>query len=334
MREALESILGGRDLGAARMREAFGEILEGRATAAQIAAFAVALRMKGESEEELAAAAEEMRARCVRVRSPAPVVLDTCGTGGDGAGTFNVSTAAAFVVAASGVVVAKHGNRAVSSKAGSADVLEALGVRVDLQPADQEALLCEIGIAFLFAPAHHPALRHAAAARKELGVRTFFNLLGPLASPAFATHQLLGLYDPARLAQIARVLGRLGTRRAMVVHGGGLDEVAPSGPTRVAELDGGSVRETELSPRDFGIAEHPIGEIAGGDASTNARIIEDVLAGQPGPHRDMTILNAAAALMAAEVTQEPREAARRAAEAIDSGAATAKLAALRAFAAR
>lgn len=330
LRDALESILRGEDLGAARMKTVFGEILDGKMTSAQVAGFAVALRMKGESEEELAAAAEQMRARCVRVRATAPVVLDTCGTGGDGAGTFNVSTVAALVVSAAGVVVAKHGNRAVSSRAGSADVLEALGVRIDREAAELEALLAEIGIAFLFAPAHHPALRHAAAARRELGIRTFFNLLGPLASPAFATHQLLGLYDPTRLAQMARVLARLGTKRAIVVHGGGLDEVAPNGPTRVAELDGGSVRETVVCPADFDVEEHASSEIAGADAATNARIIERVLEGQPGPHRDMTILNAAAALMAADVTRDPREAARRARAAIDSGAAQAKLAALRA----
>lgn len=328
--QALESVLGREDLDAARMKAVFGEILEGKLTSAQVAAFAVALRMKGESEEELAAAAEEMRARCVRVRATAPVVLDTCGTGGDASGTFNVSTAAALVVSAAGVVVAKHGNRAVSSRAGSADVLLALGVRIDRGPAELEALLGEIGIAFLFAPAHHPALRHAAAARKELGTRTLFNLLGPLASPAFATHQLLGLYDPARLRQMARVLARLGTRRALVVHGGGLDEVAPHGPTRVAELDGGSVRETLLCPADFDVDEHSIAEISGGDAATNARIIEGVLDGQPGPHRDMTVLNSAAALLAADVTRDPRAAAEKARAAIDSGAARAKLEELRA----
>jgi anthranilate phosphoribosyltransferase len=325
----LARLVEGHDLAEAEMRAAFSAILGGEATAAQIAGFAIALRMKGETETELAAAAEEMRARCVRVLAPAGVVLDTCGTGGDSAGLFNVSTAVAFVVAGAGVTVAKHGNRAISSRAGSADVLEALGVPADLSPAEHERQLVEHGLTFLFAPAHHPALRHAAAARRELGVRTIFNLLGPLANPAFATHQLVGLYDPARLEAYARVLGRLGTRRALVVHGGGLDEVAPSGPTLVAELGADGVRMTEVTPADFGVPEHPASALAGGDPADNARLLEALLDGVPGPVRDMTILNAAAALLAAEVTSDRREAAERAADSLDSGAARAKLVALR-----
>jgi len=326
---ALGRLVEGRDLDELEMHGAFSAILAGEATAAQIAGFAVALRMKGETEAELAVAAEEMRARCVRVLAPPGVVLDTCGTGGDSAGLFNVSTAVAFVVAGAGVMVAKHGNRAISSRAGSADVLEALGVSVDLEPAEHERRLAEHGLTFLFAPAHHPALRHAAAARRELGVRTFFNLLGPLANPAFATHQLVGLYDPARLETYARVLGRLGTRRAFVVHGGGLDEIAPAGPTRVAALGADGVTMQELCPGDFGLPEHATSELVGGDASDNARILEDVLAGSPGPARDMTLLNAAAALLVAEVTDDRRVAVALAATSIDSGAARAKLEALR-----
>lgn len=326
---ALARLVEGRDLEAGEMRAAFGQILAGEATVAQIAGFAIALRMKGETETELVAAAEEMRARCVRVRALAEVVLDTCGTGGDGAGLFNVSTAVAFVAAGAGVTVAKHGNRAISSRSGSADVLEALGIPTDLAPDQHESSLDRHGLTFLFAPAHHPALRHAAAARRELGVRTFFNLLGPLANPAFATHQLVGLYDPGRLEIYARVLGRLGVRRALVVNGGGLDELAPSGPTDVAELLDGRVHRRRLSPADFGLPEHPRSALAGGDAAHNARILEDVLGGAPGPARDMTILNAAAALLAADVSTDPREAAARAAASLDSGAARAKLDALR-----
>lgn len=326
---ALARVVEGHDLTEAEMREAFSAILGGEATAAQIAGLAVALRMKGETETELAAAAEEMRARCVRVTAPAGVVLDTCGTGGDSAGLFNVSTAVAFVVAGAGVTVAKHGNRAISSRAGSADVLEALGVPADLSPAAHERQLVEHGLTFLFAPAHHPALRHAAAARRELGLRTFFNLLGPLANPAFATHQLVGLFDPLRLETYARVLGKLGTRRALVVHGGGLDELAPSGPTRVAELGPDGVRMSEVTPADFGLPEHPASALRGGDAADNARLLEALLDGAPGPVRDMTVLNAAAALLAAEVTTDRRQAAERAAASLDSGAARAKLVALR-----
>lgn len=311
------------------MRAAFSAILEGQATVAQIAGFAIALRMKGETETELAAAAEEMRARCVRVVAPAGVVLDTCGTGGDAAGLFNVSTAVAFVVAGAGVVVAKHGNRAISSRAGSADVLEALGVPADLTPTEHERRLTDDGLTFLFAPAHHPALRHAAAARRELGVRTFFNLLGPLANPAYATHQLVGLYDPAKLEVYARVLSRLGVRRAFVVHGSGLDEIAPTGATRVAELGPNGVATHEWTPADFGLPEHPVAELAGGDAADNARILEGVLAGEVGPARDMTLLNAAAALLAAEVANDRRTAVELAKASIDSGAAKDKLARLR-----
>ncbi len=326
LRAALEGAASGQALSAAGMRAAMETILEGAATPVEIAGFAMALRVRGETAEEIGAAARVMRDRCVRVDAGASIVLDTCGTGGDSAGTWNLSTVAAIVAAACGIVVAKHGNRALSSKAGSADVLEALGVDVTAPPERAQRCLREVGIAFLFAPAHHPALRHAAVARKELGVRTFFNLLGPLANPAFATHQLVGIYDPARLLMYAEVLRGLGTKRAIVVHGhGGLDEVSPTGPTRAVDLRDGRITETELRPEDFGL--RPVGTEAlrGGDAAENAAILRAVLNGESGPRRDAAVLSSAAALVAAEVTDDRREAAERAATAIDSGAARRKL---------
>ncbi|MGB5681186.1 MAG: anthranilate phosphoribosyltransferase, partial [Polyangiales bacterium] len=242
--------MAGKDLSPRQVETAMDEILSGDATPAQIAAFVVGLRMKGESSDEIAAAARSLRRHGEsiqpNVRGP---LLDTCGTGGDGLHTFNISTASAIVAAACGVSVAKHGNRAVSSKAGSADVLEALGVRIDLPKEAVQRCIEDVGIGFLFAPRHHAAMRHAAPIRRELGIRTLFNLLGPLSNPASATHQVVGVFDPARVEQLASALGTLGLEAAWVVHGnGGLDEVSPSGPTRVAELRNGAVRTFELSP--------------------------------------------------------------------------------------
>ncbi len=327
---ALSEAVRGRDLAPAQMEAAMERILSGGASPAGIAALAVALRMKRESTAELVAAARVMR----RHAAPWParagdgrVVLDTCGTGGDGASTFNISTTAAIVVAACGVRVAKHGNRAVSSRSGSADVLEALGVRLERDPARAAADLEARSIAFLFAPAFHGALRHAAPVRRELGLRTFFNLLGPLANPAGASHQLLGIYDGARVRAIAEVLGGLGVRGAWVVHGAsGLDEVDPSGPTHVAALIDGEVTERTVEPRDFGLEPVPLEAIVGGDAARNAAITRAVLRGEPGAPRTATLLNAAAALCACDPTLAPRDAAARAAEAIDAGRASALLA--------
>ncbi len=324
---AIASVIEGRTLEAAQMEEAMECILAGRATPAQIAALAVALRMRGETSEELAAAARILRRHAlpVSIESRGPL-MDTCGTGGDGAGTFNISTAAALVVAASGVRVAKHGNRAVSSRAGSADVLEALGVRLSSDPAIVAAHLEELGVGFFFAPAFHGALKHAAPVRKDLGVRTFFNLLGPLANPAGATHQLLGVYDRARVRAMAEVLGRLGVSGAWVVHGkGGLDEVSPSGPTLVAVLRDGAIEERTVEPKDFGLDPVPLETIAGGDAATNARIVREVLRGVQGPARTAVVINAAAALCAADREQDPSGAARLVEETIDSGRALALL---------
>jgi anthranilate phosphoribosyltransferase len=292
-----------------------------------MAGLLVGLRAKGIDSAEVAGGVRALRKAMVPVRASAPErLVDTAGTGGGAVTTFNISTAAALVVAGAGVPVAKHGNRSFTSMCGSADVLEALGVDVAAPPDRAGRCLREVGIAFLFAPAHHPALRHAASARKELGVRTFFNLLGPLANPAFATHQLVGIYDPARLVRYAEVLRELGLRRAMVVHGhGGLDEVSPTGPTRVAELRDGRVGETEIRPEEFGLRPAPPEALRGGDAAHNAAILRSILDGEKGPRRDAAVLSGAAALVAAEVTEDRRAAGARAAESIDSGEAARKL---------
>lgn len=321
--EAVKELVSGGDLSAREVEASMDLILGGEASSAQIAAFVVALRMKGESALEIAAAARALRKHCDTIRpSVDGPLLDTCGTGGDGLHTFNISTAAALVAAAAGVAVAKHGNRAVSSRAGSADVLEALGVRIDLAPERVARCIEEVGIGFLFAPSHHAAMRHAAPVRRELGIRTIFNLLGPLSNPASATHQVVGIYDGSRVEQLAEALGALGLEAAWVVHGeGGLDEVSPSGPTKVAQLADGEVTSFELGPRDFGLAEMPVEALRGGDARRNAEIIRAVLDGEEGAPRVAVLLNAAAALQVVGVETEPRSAAERAAEAIDSGAA-------------
>jgi anthranilate phosphoribosyltransferase len=327
VREALARVTEGERLDEASLGAAMDEILAGEATPAQIAGLAIALRMRGETTTEIVAAVRALR----RAATPLPIepgveLLDTCGTGGDGLGTFNVSTVVAIVAAACGAKVAKHGNRAVSSRAGSADVLEALGVRIDLTPERAAEVLHEVGITFLFAPAHHSALRHAASVRRELGVRTFFNLLGPLANPARATHQLLGIYDPARLRSTAEVLAELGVKRAFVVHGeGGLDEIAPSGTTRVAALEAGVITEHTVTPADFGVDEAPLSSLEGGGATENAAIARAILDGEPGPRRGMIVINTAAALQVMGLAKTPLEGATAAAAAIDDGRASALL---------
>jgi anthranilate phosphoribosyltransferase len=328
IREALARLVEGRDLAADAMAGVMDEIMAGEATPSQVGAFATALRMKGETVEELAAAAARVRAHAVplgQVRV-APL-LDTCGTGGDGAGTFNISTAVAFVVSGAGVPVAKHGNRAVSSRAGSADVLEALGVSLEQGPERARACLEDLGICFLFAPTYHGALRHAAAARREIGVRTFFNLLGPLANPAGATRQLLGVYAESLTEKLAQVLGRLGCERAWVVWGeGGLDEITTAGRTRVAEIADGEVRGFDLDPGTFGLPRCRRADLGGGgDARENARILRDVLSGQEGPRRDVVLANAAAALLVAGGVRDLKQGVERAAASIDRGAAIEKL---------
>ncbi len=303
------------------VRAAFDAILAGEWTPVQVAGFAVALRVRGESAETIVAAAQAMRATMTAVDHGLAQVVDTCGTGGDGAQTLNISSAAALVVAACGFAVAKHGNRSVSSRCGSADVVESLGIPIDVPPARQADVLREAGIAFLFAPAHHPALKHAAQARRELGTRTIFNALGPLANPARATHQLVGVYDDALRAIAARALGDLGVVRAWVVRGeDGLDEVSPCAPTRASILDGGHVSERTITPEDFGIARMTPDAIAGGEANENAEALERILAGAAHPARDAVILNAAAALVVAS-GDAPKACAARARDALDSGGA-------------
>jgi anthranilate phosphoribosyltransferase len=306
------------------MRAAFDAILRGEWTAVQTGAFAAALRALGaESEEAIAAGAEAMREAMTPVVHSRVVVLDTCGTGGDGAGTLNISTAAAIVVAACGVAVAKHGNRSVSSRCGSADVIEALGIPLDLSPEQQAILLRDLGIAFLFAPAHHPALRHASQARKELGVRTIFNALGPLANPARATHQLVGVYDDALRPVMARALGRLGVKRAWVVRAeDGLDEVSTDGITRVSELrENGTVHEISIASNEFGISKNKGNSIVGSSSEENAQTIEVLLKTDRTKHpaANAVVLNSAAALIVAGAENDRRAAAERARAALDRG---------------
>jgi anthranilate phosphoribosyltransferase len=331
----LSRLVAREPLASADVRAAFDAILEGRWTPVQIGAFAVALRMNGETADTIVAATEAMRAAMAPVDHGLPLVVDTCGTGGDGAQTLNISSGAALVVAACGLPVAKHGNRSVSSRCGSADVFEALGVPLDVPPARQAHVLREAGIAFLFAQAHHPALKHAGQARRELGTRTIFNALGPLANPARATHQLLGVYEEGLRPIAARALGRLGSRAAWVVRSeDGLDEVSPCAPTRVSVLGtDGEVRERVVAPEDFGLGRLSSAALAGGDAQENARALLAILRGETHPARDAVILNAAAALVVA-TGESPRDCAARARRAIDEGAALAKLEVWRSAAAR
>jgi anthranilate phosphoribosyltransferase len=309
----------------ATLRAAFDAIFAGAWTPVQIAGFAVALRLRGEGADTIAAAAEAMRAVMIPVDHGLPRVVDTCGTGGDGLGTINLSTAAAIVVASVGLPVAKHGNRSMSSRTGSADVLEALDVPIDVPLAHHAGILRTAGITFLFAPAHHPALRHSGPARRELAVRTIFNALGPVANPARATHQLIGAYEDRLRPILAETLGRLGSRHAWVVRGAdGLDEVSPFGPTRVAELAGGRVRERIVSPADFGLEPAPPGALGGGDARANAARILAILAGEADPAASAVVLNAAAAIAVGREATDPaglRAAAAEAAEALRSGRA-------------
>ncbi|HEY2955458.1 MAG TPA: anthranilate phosphoribosyltransferase [Candidatus Eisenbacteria bacterium] len=311
---------------------AMEQVLEGRATAAQIAALAVALRMKGETALEIAGMAEAMRRRVPPLHTRRSPLLDTCGTGGDNAGTFNISTTVAIVTASCGVAVAKHGNRAVSSRTGSADVLESLGVRIDLTAGSAARSLDLLGITFLFAPNYHAALRHAAAARREIGVRTVFNVLGPLTNPAGAARQLLGVYSDSLVRTVAEVLRELGSERAWVVHGrDGLDELTVFAKSHVAELDRGEIREFEIDPEAFDLAHDDRDGVRGGDALTNAGRIRAILAGEKGAGRDIVVLNGGAALVVAGVAPTLEKGIEQAAAAIDGGRAREKLAELAGF---
>ncbi|HWF38303.1 MAG TPA: anthranilate phosphoribosyltransferase [Candidatus Acidoferrales bacterium] len=340
--EALEKIVSEKDLSRVEAEAAMEEILSGRATNAQIAALLTALRMKGETVDELVGFATAMRRHATPIFAEAPPVaiealVDTCGTGGDGLGTFNVSTVAAFVIAGAGVHVAKHGNRSISSRCGSADVLEHLGVRIDLPPERVAQAIQEVGIGFLFAPAVHAATRHAMSARRELRMRTVFNLLGPLTNPAGASAQVVGVFDANFTELMARALGELGVKRAFVVHGAdGLDEISISGVTYVAELRDGSVQTYTVAPEDFGLRRAALESIRGGDAAQNAKIVHKVLGRslvyrEHGPHREIVLANAAAALVAAGRAADFPEGVRLATKSIDSGAAREKLEALIAF---
>ena len=323
---ALADLLDGRSLPREQARAVMNQIMEGDATPAQMGAFLVALRLKGETAEEIAGCAEAMRAHVLPVRPTRDDLVDTAGTGGDGGGTFNISTAAALVAASAGAAVAKHGNRAVSSASGSADVLEALGFSLELVPARIAQSIDELGFGFMFAPTHHPAMRHAGPVRRELATRTVVNVLGPLTNPAGARAQVIGVYAPGLVRTIAEVLAQLGARRAFVVHGAhGVDELSPAGPNLVCEVVDGAVRERTIDPAELGVERCDPGELAGGSPAENAESIRAVFAGARGGKRDAVLLNAAGAIAAAGHAEDLREGLERAREALDSGAAAARL---------
>ncbi len=313
------------DLSFEEARAAVDLIADGAVSPVLIAALLTALRSKGETPDEIAGFADALRSRALPVRVRAPVFVDLCGTGGDGQGTFNISTAASFVVAGCGVPVAKHGNRAVSSRAGSADVLQALGAQIDLPAIAVERCLAESGIGFLFAPSFNPAFRAVAAVRRELGVRTVFNLLGPLVSPARPRHQVVGVFAPGIVRVVAGALSRLGVVRGLVVHGDGIDEIAVSGATVACSIEDGKLREFTFTPADLGLATHDRGALAGGDAEHNARLLRAVLGGERGAHRDAVVATAAAGLFVAGAAESLREGARRAEDCLDRGAAQHRL---------
>ena len=326
IQQAIAKAIEGISLTEAEAMEVMNGIMSGDATPAQIGAFLIAFRQKGETIEEVTGFARVMRARATRIDCRAYPVVDTCGTGGDGKHTFNISTAAAFVAAAAGAFIAKHGGRAASSKAGSADVLTALGVNIETPPEKVSACIDEIGIGFMFAPALHSAMRFASGPRRELGVRTVLNLLGPLTNPAGTTAQVMGVYDGSVVHTAAHVLNNLGAERAFVVHSeDGLDEIATTAPTRVAEARGGAVRTYDIAPEDFGLPRASIEDLKGGEADENAEIIRTVLAGEKGPRRDIVLLNAAAAIVAGGKAEDFDEGITRAARAIDTGASQEKL---------
>jgi len=326
----IRRVVEGENLAESESREATEIIMTGRATDAQIAAYLTALRMKGETVGEIAGAARVMREKVTRIDARGRDVLDTCGTGGDGTGTFNVSTVAALVAAGAGCCVAKHGNYSVSSRSGSANVLEALGVDIRMSRQATETSLAESGIAFLFAPLLHGAMKYAIGPRREIGIRTLFNILGPLTNPAGASYQLVGVYSGSLVEPIANVLRLLGSKRAMVVHGmGGVDEISIAGETFVAELADGAVKTRIVRPADFDVREAPLSAVAGGDPHESADFALRVLGGERGPRRDMTVINAAAAIVVSGHAKTLLEGAYLAAESIDSGRASEKLEALR-----
>ncbi|MEP6909011.1 MAG: anthranilate phosphoribosyltransferase [Actinomycetota bacterium] len=332
IQDALARLLEGHDLGQAEARGVMNEIMRGEATPGQIGGFLVALRLKGETAEEITGCAEAMRDHVLAVRPKRDDLVDTAGTGGDGTGTFNISTAAALVAAAAGAGVAKHGNRAVSSSSGSADVLEALGFDLELPAKRVARSIDELGFGFLFAPTHHPAMRHAAPVRRELAARTVFNVLGPLTNPAGARAQVVGVYAPELVPVIARVLNRLGARRAFVVHGaGGVDELSPTGPNLVCEVAKGKVRRREIDPLDLGVPRCDPADLQGGSPAENAAKIRAIFDGANGGARSAVLLNAAGAIAASGHAKNLREGLAAASEALDSGAAGTRLEELIAF---
>ncbi len=325
IKEAINMVVNKIGLAEPESAECMREIMEGAATDAQIGAFLAALRMKGETDEEITGAAKMMRAKAATIKAPEGV-LDTCGTGGDMSHTFNISTTTALVVAGAGVPVAKHGNRSVSSRSGSADVLEALGVKIDLAPEKVEKCLFETGFGFLFAPLFHPAMKYAIGPRRELGIRTIFNILGPITNPANARRQILGVFSKRLTEPLARVLGNLGAMDAMVVHGeDGLDEVSISGRTYISRSKNGEVENFYIDPADFGVWKSGIEQIRGGEGTENAAITLSILKGEKGPKRDIVLMNSAVALVAAGKTDDFRAAFQTAEESIDSGSALRKL---------
>jgi len=326
IKEAIAKVVERKNLTEEEMVSVMREIMEGEATPSQIASFITALRMKGETVDEITGAARVMREKALKVKTKASVVVDTCGTGGDEAFTFNISTAAAFVAAGAGLTVAKHGNRSVSSKSGSADVLKALGMNIEAEVEMVEACLDTIGIGFLFAPMMHGAMKHAIGPRREIGIRTIFNILGPLTNPAGAQYQVLGVYRSELTEVLAEVLKNLGSIRAFVVSGNdGLDEITLTSETKVSELKDGEVRTYSIKPEDFGMSRCKLFELQGGDPDDNAGIIREILKGGKGPKRDIVVLNAAAAITASGMAKDIKEGVRLAEESIDSGKALEKL---------
>ena len=332
IKEAIGKVMLGEHLLGEEAEAVMGQIMAGETTPAQIGAFLTALRLKGETVEEITGCARAMRRSAIPVRPRRQDLVDTCGTGGDKTGTFNISTTAAFVVAGAGLAVAKHGNRSVSSHCGSADLLEALGVNLELAPDQVADCIDEVGIGFLFAPRFHPAMKHAIGPRREMGVRTIFNILGPLTNPAGATRQIMGVYDPSLTSPLAQVLGRLGAQAAFVVHGAdGLDELSTTGINRVSHLRDGWVKDFSLDPAELGLPGAQLEDLRGGTVEENAQITQAILAGERGPRRDVVLLNAAAALVAGGMARDFKEGLQQAAEAIDSGSAREKLEGLVAF---
>ena len=331
IQEAISGLVERKNLTPAQAEGAMSDIMEGNATNAQIAAFLVGLRLKGETIDEITACAKIMRSKSISIHPKVKYLVDTCGTGGDNSGTFNISTAAAFVAAGAGANVAKHGNKSVSSKSGSADVLAALGVNIELQPQQVEKCIEEAGMGFMFAPFFHPAMKHASAARKEIGVRTIFNILGPLTNPANSKSQLVGVFDEKLLGIFASVLKGLGSSHVIAVNGHGLDEITISGSTKICELKGGEIKSYEINPSDFGFKLGSLDGLKSGSPQESAEIIVKILKGEKSPRRDIVLLNAAAALLAAGIAKNFEDGILLAVRSVDSGSAMNKLEKLKEF---